>query len=91
MEFILDDSPNACARLRPGEWFPALVSTVITLSVGVFLFGCAALAPRACDNRDGAEADRFTDSFNTAIVVFLGGPPGLSSHDAGQLMPEISP
>jgi hypothetical protein len=70
VEPTLGESPNARV---PGEWFPALVSTVITLPVALFLFGGAALAPMVCDNCNGAEADRFTDSFNIAIVVFLVG------------------
>lgn len=70
MEPMLAESPNARV---PGEWFPALVSTVITLPVAFLLFGLAGLAPMACDNCNGAEADRFTDSFNIAFVVFLVG------------------
>jgi hypothetical protein len=65
-----DESPNEWVR---GEWFPALVSTLITLPLAFLLSAGASFAPMACDNCDGTEAERFDESYGFAIVVFLAG------------------
>ncbi|MFI5830519.1 hypothetical protein ACIA6C_25285 [Streptomyces sp. NPDC051578] len=50
-----------------------IVTTLITLPLGLGAFGFAGLSPMACDSCNGEAARRFDDSFGTAFVVFQAG------------------
>ncbi|GAA3835835.1 hypothetical protein GCM10023083_79890 [Streptomyces phyllanthi] len=56
-----------------GAWLPPLASTLTTLPLALFAFGYAGLSPMACDSCNGAEADRFTESFDVAFTVLSAG------------------
>jgi len=67
---MLDTTQGGPARRA---WAGPLIATVLTLPGSFFAFVFGGLAPMACDNCDGAEAERFTRGFNTAHTVLHGG------------------
>lgn len=46
-----------------------IVTTLITLPLGLGAFGFAGLSPMACDSCNGEAARRFDDSFGSAFAV----------------------
>lgn len=57
----------------PRVWIASLISTVVTLPLAGVALVYAGFSPMACDSCDGAKADRFTASFETAWTVFVCG------------------
>ncbi|MEV4877367.1 hypothetical protein [Streptomyces cyaneofuscatus] len=53
----------------PHAWIAPLVSTLVTLPMGVIALTVGGLTPMACDSCDGARADRFDASFGPAWTV----------------------
>ncbi|GAA2962897.1 MULTISPECIES: hypothetical protein [Streptomyces] len=54
-------------------WVAPLLSTLLTLPAAGFALLYGGLSPMACDSCDGAEADRFTESFDAAWAVLCAG------------------
>ncbi|AEN10651.1 MULTISPECIES: hypothetical protein [unclassified Streptomyces] len=54
-------------------WVAPLLSTLLTLPAAGFALLYGGLSPMACDSCDGAEADRFTESFDAAWSVLCTG------------------
>ncbi|MFG3345231.1 hypothetical protein ACGF1Z_09205 [Streptomyces sp. NPDC048018] len=52
-----------------GGWVAPLVSTLLTLPMGLLALFFGGLSPMACDSCDGAEADRFDASFAVAFPL----------------------
>ncbi|MFE2424237.1 hypothetical protein [Streptomyces hokutonensis] len=46
-----------------------LIATVVTLPAALFAYVIGSLTPMACDSCDGAEAEHFTRSFDTAFTL----------------------
>ncbi|WP_405980161.1 hypothetical protein [Streptomyces sp. NBC_00158] len=66
--------PDTDADARDRRAFVApLVSTLLTVPMGLLALFYAGISPMACDSCDGAVADAFDASFRTAWPVFLGG------------------
>ncbi|MFJ3878555.1 hypothetical protein ACIPW5_13960 [Streptomyces sp. NPDC090077] len=63
----LPDTRDRRAFLAP------LLSTVVTVPMGLLSLFYAGISPMACDSCGGEVADAFDASFNTAWPVFLGG------------------
>ncbi|MET9708261.1 hypothetical protein [Streptomyces griseus] len=53
----------------PRAWVAPLISTLLTLPMGLVALFVGGLTPMACDSCDGAAADRFDASFTTAWTV----------------------
>ncbi|MBQ1108534.1 MULTISPECIES: hypothetical protein [unclassified Streptomyces] len=53
----------------PRAWVAPLISTVVTLPMGLVALFIGGLTPMACDSCNGAAADRFDASFTTAWTV----------------------
>lgn len=53
----------------PRAWVAPLISTIVTLSMGLITLFIGGLTPMACDSCNGAAADRFDASFSTAWTV----------------------
>ncbi len=53
----------------PRAWVAPLISTLLTLPMGLVALFVGGLTPMACDSCDGAAADRFDASFPTAWTV----------------------
>ncbi|MBB4979636.1 MULTISPECIES: hypothetical protein [Streptomyces] len=64
------NTPDAPAT---GSWIAPLFSTLLTLPLGLFALVFAMFSPMACDNCDGAEADRFDAAFEVAFPTLLVG------------------
>ncbi|MGW5420390.1 hypothetical protein [Streptomyces sp. NPDC003943] len=64
---------NPAPAAPTGSWIPALLSTLVTLPLGLVSLFFAGLSPMACDSCNGAEADRFDDSFAIAFPLLGGG------------------
>jgi len=64
---------NSLANRRRRGWIAPLISTVLTIPAGLFALAFGGLSPMACDSCDGAQAESFTRSFNTAFTVLLVG------------------
>ncbi|MFF5972132.1 hypothetical protein ACFY7C_11505 [Streptomyces sp. NPDC012769] len=56
-----------------GAWIAPLVSTLVTVPLGLVALFFAGLSPMACDSCNEAEADRFDASFAVAFPVFVTG------------------
>jgi hypothetical protein len=54
-------------------WTTPAISALVTLPLGFAAFFYAGISPMACDSCDGAVADRFDSSFQTAFTVFVTG------------------
>ncbi|MFB7862328.1 hypothetical protein [Streptomyces sp. NPDC056069] len=52
-----------------GGWIAPLVSTLVTVPMGLLALFFAGLSPMACDSCDEAEADRFDASFASAFPL----------------------
>ncbi|MFE7372983.1 MULTISPECIES: hypothetical protein [Streptomyces] len=50
----------------PRAWVAPLISTIVTLPMGLVALFIGGLTPMACDSCNGAAADRFDASFTTA-------------------------
>ncbi|MFJ8754840.1 hypothetical protein ACIREO_36860 [Streptomyces sp. NPDC102441] len=57
----------------PHAWAGPLISTLVTLPAAALALFFGGLSPMACDSCDGAQADRFTDSFNAAWAALCTG------------------
>ncbi|MEV3931936.1 MULTISPECIES: hypothetical protein [unclassified Streptomyces] len=57
----------------PHAWAAPLVSTLITLPAAGAALLYGGLSPMACDSCNGAQAERFTDSFNAGWAVLCTG------------------
>ncbi|MFB4423662.1 hypothetical protein C5F59_021580 [Streptomyces sp. QL37] len=57
----------------PHAWAGPLISTLLTLPAAALALFFGGLSPMACDSCDGTQADRFTDSFDTAWAVLCTG------------------
>ncbi|MFJ6855160.1 hypothetical protein ACIQM3_32350 [Streptomyces sp. NPDC091271] len=57
----------------PHAWAGPLISTLVTLPAAALALFFGGLSPTACDSCDGAQADRFTDSFDAAWAVLCTG------------------
>ncbi|MFJ3937832.1 hypothetical protein [Streptomyces parvus] len=55
--------------LAPRAWVAPLISTVVTLPMGLIALFFGGLTPMACDSCNGEAADRFDASFTTAWTV----------------------
>ncbi|WIY76862.1 hypothetical protein [Streptomyces anulatus] len=53
----------------PRAWVAPLISTIVTLPMGLVALFIGGLTPMACDSCNGAAADRFDASFTTAWTV----------------------
>ncbi|MFH9135913.1 hypothetical protein [Streptomyces sp. NPDC017524] len=53
----------------PRAWVAPLISTIVTLPMGLVALFIGGLTPMACDSCNGAAADRFHASFTTAWTV----------------------
>ncbi|MEU1123952.1 hypothetical protein ABZ371_10350 [Streptomyces sp. NPDC005899] len=53
----------------PNAWAAPLLSTLLTLPMAGAALLYGGLSPMACDSCNGAEADRFTDSFDAGWAV----------------------
>ncbi|MEU0161833.1 hypothetical protein ABZ154_24135 [Streptomyces sp. NPDC006261] len=53
----------------PQAWIAPLISTLVTLPMGVIALTVGGLTPMACDACDGARADRFDASSGPAWTV----------------------
>ncbi|MFD5939104.1 MULTISPECIES: hypothetical protein [Streptomyces] len=51
----------------PRAWVAPLISTLLTLPMGLVALFVGGLTPMACDSCDGAAADRFDASFTHRI------------------------
>lgn len=58
---------------HPRAFLAPLLSTLVTLPTGLVAFFFAGLSPMACDSCNGADADRFDASFDTAFSTFTTG------------------
>ncbi|MFD7749102.1 hypothetical protein ACFV2V_23325 [Streptomyces sp. NPDC059698] len=58
-----DETPDRRA------WVAPLISTVLTLPMGLVALFVAGLSPMACDSCNGAAADRFHDSWTVGWTV----------------------
>ncbi len=69
------DAPEADApgARHPGAWVAPLVSTLLTLPMGILSLFYAGMSPMACDSCDTQAAHAFDASFATAWPVFLCG------------------
>ncbi|MEU8841282.1 hypothetical protein AB0D97_19480 [Streptomyces roseus] len=59
-----DTSPDPYAFIAP------LLSTLLTLPMGILAFFSAGLSPMACDSCGDAASDRFDASYDLAFPVF---------------------
>ncbi|MEW2066925.1 hypothetical protein [Streptomyces sp. NPDC007346] len=57
----------------PRAWIAPLISTLVTLPMGLIALFIGGLTPMACDSCNGAEADRFDASFAPAWTVLCVG------------------
>ncbi|MFD6279797.1 hypothetical protein ACFWFI_30170 [Streptomyces sp. NPDC060209] len=57
----------------PYAWAAPLIATLVTLPAAAFALLYGGLSPMACDSCNGAQADRFDDSFNAAWAVLCTG------------------
>ncbi len=68
-----DDRPGAAPAPDetpdPRAWVAPLISTVVTLPLGLIALFIGGLTPMACDSCNGAAADRFDASFTAAWTV----------------------
>ncbi|MFG3409919.1 hypothetical protein [Streptomyces sp. NPDC048142] len=62
-------APGRAHTPGPRAWIAPLVSTVVTLPMGLLALLFGGLSPMACDSCNGAAADRFDASFTTAWTV----------------------
>ncbi|MET9951706.1 hypothetical protein ABZ135_09170 [Streptomyces sp. NPDC006339] len=67
---MTSNDPDARAT---GAWIAPLVSTLVTVPLGLLTLFFAGLSPMACDSCNGAEADRFDASFAVAFPVVVTG------------------
>lgn len=68
-----DDMPELLDTRAPKAWMAPMLSTVVTLpAAGLALF-IGGLSPMACDSCNGAQADRFTRSFDSGWAVLCTG------------------
>ena len=67
---MTSNDPDARAT---GAWIAPLVSTLVTVPLGLLVLFFAGLSPMACDSCNGAEADRFDASFAVAFPVVVTG------------------
>lgn len=66
-------SDDLLSPRAPHAWIAPLISTLLTLPAAGLALLYGGLSPMACDSCDGPQADRFTDSFDTAWVVLSTG------------------
>lgn len=67
------DSRDLLNPRTPRAWMAPLVSTVLTLPLGLLALFIGALSPMACGSCMDAEEDRFQNSFETAWTVLTTG------------------
>ncbi|MFH8881165.1 hypothetical protein [Streptomyces californicus] len=68
-------APATAPDETPGRraWVAPLISTLVTLPMGLVALFIGGLSPMACDSCNGAAADRFDDSFAVAWTVLCVG------------------
>ncbi|MFJ3927732.1 hypothetical protein [Streptomyces sp. NPDC090022] len=66
-----DTAPDTARDRR--AYIAPLLSTLLTLPLGLLSLFVAGLSPMACDSCGEADSDRFDASFETAFPIFGGG------------------
>ncbi|MET9596066.1 hypothetical protein ABZY45_34835 [Streptomyces sp. NPDC006516] len=66
-------SDDPLSPRAPHAWIAPLISTLLTLPAAGLALLYGGLSPMACDSCNGPQADRFTDSFDTAWAVLSTG------------------